>query len=171
MSQEKSEYVFITERLGFRWVDENDFENMLRLDLDPEVRKYLGGALTKETVRERLQKWLKLRHKTGFGVFVAENLANKEFVGRCGFYKMPDGKVAVGRVFLQKFCGEGLGTEAMFALLKWAERNITVDYIVATTSPYNIPARKSLENVGFQYYKAGAEDRMWRLYYKIELKK
>ena len=86
----QSEYLLSSERLGFRLLEDSDFENLKKLDMDPEVRaQFPDGVLTPEQVKERISKNKASYLENGFGDFAAVELGTGEFAGRAGFEDSP----------------------------------------------------------------------------------
>ncbi len=61
-----------TKRLYLRPVEADDFQDLCRLDRDPEVRSFFPeGALTVEQVQRELTRFIQEWQTIGFGMFVA----------------------------------------------------------------------------------------------------
>lgn len=170
--REKDNYIFTSERLGYRLIRENDFEDYVKLDSDPEIRTYFpNGTLTAEKIKENMKKNAAFFQKNGFGVFIAIELGSGEFVGRCGFGEIPGGEIEVGYVFLKKFWGKGFGTEALTALLQWAKQHIfVVDAIIAYTPVDHIASRRVMEKAGMRFYKKDIKDNQECIFYTMKLR-
>ena len=53
----RSNYLFTSKRLGFRLIEDTDFNALKELDMDPEVRaQFPEGVLTSEQIKERISK-------------------------------------------------------------------------------------------------------------------
>jgi hypothetical protein len=51
----QTEYLFSSEQLGFRLLEDTDIESLKRLDMDPEVRAHFpDGVLTSEEIKQRV---------------------------------------------------------------------------------------------------------------------
>lgn len=137
-----------TERLLLRSVRAGDDLMLTRIWTDPDVRRYMGGPLTPELVRQR----------------------NHDFVGKPGKYCVtlretgepigllglgPDrrsGQIEVSYGFLPEHWGRGYAREALRALLAWVfDRLPGTDVIVANTRSDNEPSRKLLRSVGAHF--------------------
>jgi RimJ/RimL family protein N-acetyltransferase len=130
----QSELILNSERLGFRLLEESDFENLKKLDLDPEVRAHFPeGVSTPEQIRERISKNRACFAENGFGDFAVTESETGRFVGRAGFGLIEGGEIEVGYVFLKEYWGQGLAQEALRALLAWAKQSLSAHRILAYT--------------------------------------
>jgi hypothetical protein len=98
----QSEYLFSSKRLGFRLIEDTDFDALKDLDMDPEVRTHFPeGILTPEQIKERISKNKVSHQENGFGDFAVLDLKTRQFVGRAGFALTQGGDIEVGYVFLK----------------------------------------------------------------------
>jgi [ribosomal protein S5]-alanine N-acetyltransferase len=130
-------------------------------------------VLDAEQVKASIEKNIEFFKKNGFGVFIAIELESGEFAGRCGFGKfLPTGEIEVGFLFLKKFWGKGLASEALSALIEWAKQNIhSVSTIIAYTTIDHHASQRVLQKAGMQFYKRDVQDGKECVFYKIELRK
>ncbi len=168
----KKNYIFTSERLGYRLLKASDFADYFKLDSDPQVRAFFpNGHLNAEEVRANIEKNINFFNKNGFGVFIAIELATGEFVGRCGFGAIDTGEIEVGYVFLKKYWGKGLASEALSALLAWAEHNIQiVKQIIAFTPIEHTASQRVMQKAGMQFYKQAIHYGTTCVFYQKELR-
>ncbi len=142
------------------------------MDSDPKVRSfYPNGVLNGNQVKANMKKNTDFFKSNGFGAFIAIELSSGEFVGRCGFGKLSTGEVEAGYTFLPKFWGRGLATEALIALLKWAQQNIySVDTIVAYTPKEHIASQRVMQKAGMEFYKTEISEIETCVFYKMKLR-
>ena len=173
MTNQNGKFIFTSDRLGYRLLNENDLGDYLKLDSNPEVRKYFPtGVLDGDKVKENIYKNIEFFKSNGFGVFIAIELKSGEFVGRCGFGKIPTGEIEVGYVFLSKFWGNGLVSEGLIAMLKWANEHIhSVESIIAYTPEDHIASQRVMQKAGMKFSKKEFKDGEELIYYKIDLRK
>lgn len=172
MIEKNNEYIFTSERLGYRLLKESDFNDYLTLDSNPEVRAFFpNGTLDAEKVKKNIKKNIDFFKSNGFGVFIAIELSTGEFVGRCGFGEIPSGEIEVGYVFLPKFWGRGLATEALIALIQWAKENIhSTDIIIAFTPVDHTASQRVMQKAGMEIYKKDIKDGDECVFYIIDLR-
>jgi ribosomal-protein-alanine N-acetyltransferase len=150
------EFLFTSERLGIRLLDDGDFEDLKKLDMDPEVRAHFpDGVSTPVEIKEWISKSRTTYAEKGFAVFAVIELASGRFAGRAGFSQMEDGEVEVGYVLLPDFWGRGLAQESLRALLSWAKRNISVPRIIAYAPEPHAASFNVMKKSGMTYFKTG----------------
>jgi RimJ/RimL family protein N-acetyltransferase len=145
--------VLETERLTLRQFTEADLENLVALDSDPEVMRYLnGGVPTPRAVIERdiLPRFIQSYTPGGFGFWAITAKASGSFLGRVGL--LPDdersGEATLGYRLLRVAWGKGYATEAARALLSVAFREAGVQRVTATTYQDNRASRRVMERLG-----------------------
>ena len=150
----QSEYLFSSKRLGFRLIQDADFDALKELDMDPAVRAYFPeGILTPELIKERISKNRATFRDNGFGDFAVVDLDSGQFSGRAGFARMESGDIEVGYVFLKRCWGRGLAQESLRALLVWAKDNLDVPRIVAYAPRQHSASLNVMKKSGMQYFK------------------
>jgi RimJ/RimL family protein N-acetyltransferase len=152
MSQ--SEYLFSSKRLGFRLIEDTDFDTLKELDMDPAVRAHFPeGVLTPAQIKKRISKNKASFRANGFGDFAVVDLENGQFTGRAGFAPIEGGDIEVGYVFLKRCWGRGLAQESLRALLAWARDNLDVPRIVAYAPRQHSASFNVMKKSGMQYFK------------------
>lgn len=147
-------FIVTSERLGFRLLEDGDFEDLERLDMDPDVRAHFPeGVSTPEKIRKHIETSREGFARHGFSDFAVVELENGRFVGRAGFGKLPDGEVEVGYVLLEEYWGRGLAQEALRALLEWAGKNLTVERILAYAPTDHHASLNVMKKCGMRYLK------------------
>jgi len=149
-----------TERLQLRDITTDDASYILAQLNDPGWIKYIGdrGIRTVEEAEAYIRdKIIKQYIDEGFGMFLVATMkghVEEKIIGQCGLVKR-DGLeyVDIGFAFLEEHCGKGYGTEAALAVRKLAFNEYKLEKLAAITTEDNVPSRKLLENIGFQYIK------------------
>jgi RimJ/RimL family protein N-acetyltransferase len=150
----RSKYLFTSTRLGFRLIEDADFDALQELDMDPEVRaQFPEGVLTSEQIRERISRNKLSFQKNGFGDFAVVDIESGEFVGRAGFAPFDGSEIEVGYVLLRQFWGRGLAQESLRALLNWAKQNLDIPRIVAYAPRQHAASLNVMKKSGMQYFK------------------
>ena len=150
----RSEYLFSSKRLGFRLIEDADFEMLKELDTDPAVRAHFPeGPLTPEQIKDRISMNKASYRENGFGDFAAIELETGQFAGRAGFAPIDGGEIEVGYVFLRRFWGRGLAQESLRTLLNWAGHNLDVPRIVAYAPREHSASFNVMKKSGMRYFK------------------
>lgn len=117
---------------------------------DPEVmaiRKY--GVLDAEAARGQLRRMIVHWTTYGFGMWVLEELASREFVGECGLRWLEDNSdVELSYGLYARFRGRGLATEAARAALDFGVDVLGLERIVALSRGDNVVSHRVLEKLG-----------------------
>ncbi len=151
-----------TRRIALREFMPADFDDLYRLDSDPQVMRYLndGQPLTHAEVRDALNRALGYyAHYHGLGVWHASLRDSGEFIGWfCLKYCPPTCDVEVGYRLLPRAWGKGLATEGARALVHHAFTTLGLFRIIGVTNPDNRASQRVL-------MKCGLHDQGWARYY------
>jgi RimJ/RimL family protein N-acetyltransferase len=149
-------HVFLeTERLVLRWLTTADADNLLELDSDPAVIRFLsGGTPTPRDVIEHeiLPRFLRDSERyDGFGVWAAIEQSTGDFLG--WFSLRPHdggnpGEVTLGYRLRQTAWGKGYATEGARALIRKGFTELGVRRVIATTYQDNLASRRVMEMAG-----------------------
>jgi RimJ/RimL family protein N-acetyltransferase len=150
-----------TARLTLRRFTPVDADNLVELDSDPAVMRYLtGGAPTPREVIERdiLPRFIRssARHD-GFGTWAASEKASGVFVGWFGFQPREDGdrsEAHLGYRLRRAVWGQGLATEGARALVRKGFTELGVERVVATTYQDNLASRRVMEKAGLRLVRS-----------------
>jgi RimJ/RimL family protein N-acetyltransferase len=146
-----------TERMRLRRFAPTDLDNLVQLDSDPEVMRYLsGGVATPRDVIEREILPAFMRFDAAdhpFGVWAA---AEKESQGFLGWFslRLMDESAALGYRLHRAAWGRGYATEGVRALIERAFRETAIERIVATTYEENLASRRVMEKAGMMFVRA-----------------
>ena len=156
-----------TLRLTMREFTAADFDDLLRLDSDPRVLKYINGGkpMSRDEVGAAVQRvtgYYALY--PGLGVWRASRRDNGAFIGwYCLKYCPPTTDVEVGYRLLFNAWGKGFATEGARALVDYGFRRLGVMRIIGVTHPGNKASQHVLQ-------KSGLRDAGWGRYYNRRLR-
>lgn len=149
-----------TERLILRQFNEGDVDNLVRLNSDPEVMKYLtGGAPTprEEIEQDYLPAYLDYHKRfEGYGFWAATEKESGEFVGWFHFRPQPDcppDEPELGYRLVKSAWGKGYGTEGSRALIRKGFTELGVQRVVASTMAVNTGSRRVMEKSGLKFVR------------------
>lgn len=154
-----------TERMNLRRLTDADTENLIALDSDPAVMRFLGnGQPTPRLVIERgtLPRMLGCYDRyAGLGYWAAESKSEGEFLG--WFELRPQGngpfdEVELGYRLRSDAWGWGYATEGAAAVISKGFREFGVRKVFATTMAVNTPSRRVLEKCGMRCIRTYYED-------------
>ncbi|WP_405891201.1 GNAT family N-acetyltransferase [Streptomyces sp. NBC_00133] len=153
-------YFLETDRLALRPVTEADTDQLLALDNDPEVMRFINGgrATTPEAIRaDSLPRFL--HHYPCLdnrGFWAAEERTTGSFLGWFVFRPLEDHSAALvelGYRLGRAAWGRGYATEGAHALLRKGFTELGVQRVTANTMTVNARSRRVMEKVGLRYVR------------------
>ena len=164
--------VQVTARLTLRQFTQEDADNLLALDGDPRVMRFLDPT-TKSRAQIRAQVLPRFlayyRRHGGFGFWAAHTRSDGGFIGWFGLRPVtpaaaamvdwpdaPPGDIAVASLGYRlrvSAWGRGYATEGAQALVRRAFSELGVSQVVATTMAVNSASRRVLEKAGLRYVR------------------
>ena len=148
-----------TARIKLRHFELRDAPDLLRMDTDPEVMRYLEPpdyTLEKEEmvvgkVREYYERY------PGYGAFTAELIETGQYVGWFSLKHLhPPAKsdeIEIGYRMLPEFWGQGLATEVASSLVHYGFNNFPLEFICGVTHPDHIASQRVLQKAGMSFRK------------------
>lgn len=144
-----------TERLILRRFTESDVDNLVELDADPEVMRYIsGGAPTPREVYEddRLPRYLWYYEQfTGYGFWAAVEKSTGDFLGWFHF-RPPEGapfdEPELGYRLRKSAWGKGYASEGSRELIRKGFTELGVRRVFAETMVVNAGSRRVMEKCG-----------------------
>lgn len=147
---------FETPRLRLRPLGAADLDDLIRLDRDPEVMRYVGSpagvrprAETEERARTRIRESEAGVHEP-LGVWGVEEWPDRTFHGVAALIRMPTGDVELAYRLVRTAWGQGIATEAAGALVAHGLRTVGLPRLVAVTYPANHASQRVLDKLGFE---------------------
>lgn len=150
-------YFLTTERLNFRAVCLEDAAFILKLVNQASFKTNIGdkGVTDLFSAQEHIHtSYLSQYEKLGFGLYLLVEKSTAQPIGVCGlvkrdFFDFPD----IGYALLETVAGKGYATEAAKAVLAYAKKELSIDKVLAITSPDNIGSQRVLEKLGLTFQK------------------
>jgi ribosomal-protein-alanine N-acetyltransferase len=147
---------FQTARLRAERLDEQHLADVARMNADPRVMGWLGGAGTEaETLvwlRDRVGEMWR-RQRMGLYALFATDAADA-FVGRAGLRRVEiEGvdEIELLYALTAESWGRGYATEIGAALVALAFARLEAPSVIAYTMPHNVRSRHVMEKLGFVY--------------------
>lgn len=166
------EYIIETERLRFRKLTDNDFDNLKSILSNPETMKYYPEPYDDAGVNKWI-KWCKACYeKRGFGLWALE-LRDGTFIGDCGItLQNIDGQEVfeIGYHINSLYWRKGYGSEAARASKKWFFENTEYDEVYSYMNADNLGSRGVAINNGMKFIKEYYKDNEHLAVYKITKK-
>lgn len=151
----KKEYIFKSERLGFRNWTENDLAEFARLNADPEVMKHFPKPLTEKETAGFIDRLRKHYAKNGYNYFATEILESRELIGFIGLafqeYKTDfTPAVDIGWRLKKSAWGNGYATEGAKRCLEFAFNELKLDRIISTCTEKNSNSENVMRKIGME---------------------
>ncbi len=152
------DYLFTSERLGFRNWQNSDFDAFAAMNADADVMQFFPKILNGEGSVRLMQRLAQHFDEKGYTYFVVDILETSEcigFIGMCNQkYEAPFTPcVDIGWRLAKPFWGKGYATEGAKRCLEYAFETLHLKKIYAVASTINLPSIRVMEKIGMQ--KAG----------------
>ena len=141
-----------TARLRLRRLRPSDEPDLVALDSDPDVMRYVGSPAGVKNAAETLER---ARQRIGadhgpLGFWRVESRADGEFYGLGALIRMPSGDdVELAYRLIRRAWGRGIATEAAAALIDHAFGTLGLSRLVAVSYPENQASQRVLDKLGF----------------------
>jgi len=142
-----------TARLQLRRWRSSDSQPFRAMNADPRVMEFMPGLLSPRESDDLIARIEQHLERHGFGLFAAELLQEKTFIGFIGLsvpaFDAPfTPAVEIGWRLAFDQWGHGLATEAARAVVRHAFQSAGLDSLVSFTVPKNLRSRRVMENIG-----------------------
>jgi RimJ/RimL family protein N-acetyltransferase len=149
-----------TDRLLLRRFIMDDVDNIVALDGDPEVMRYISGGLPtprEEIATDILPTWLGYYDRfAGYGFWAAQEKSSGEFLGWFHFRPPPGHEpddVELGYRLRKSAWGKGYATEGSRALIAKGFDDLGVRRVFAFTMVVNVASRRVMEKAGLKFVR------------------
>ena len=149
------EYLFQSERLGFRnWID-SDTPKMIDISSDPDVMEFFPSIATKIQTIEFINRMKLMYIEKGYCYFAVDQLKDESFIGFIGLcYQTYESQftpsVDIGWRLNKKYWNNGLATEGAKKCLDYGFNKLGLKNIIATTPIINIKSIRVMEKIGME---------------------
>ena len=149
-----------TERLVLRRFTEDDVDNLVELDSDPEVMRFITGG--RPTTRNEIENDLLpaflgyYERYAGYGFWAAIDKSTGQFLGWFHF-RPPDADrpedVELGYRLRRSAWGKGYAAEGSRALIDKGFTELGVQRVFASTMVVNVASRRVMEKAGLRFVR------------------
>jgi len=154
-----------------RRMEISDVDDLLGIFSDPVAMRHYPATKSRAEAKEWVRWTLESYRNHGFGQWVAVLKGTGEFAGQCGLTVQEiEGteEVEIGYLFLRRFWGRGLATEAARACRDYGFDRLGYDRLISLIGPDNLPSRRVAERVGLTLEKEIERRGMRMCVYAIE---
>jgi RimJ/RimL family protein N-acetyltransferase len=158
-----------TPRLVLRRFTMADVDNLVSLDADPDVMRYVTGGITtsrEEIETEILPDWLTYYEQfDGYGFWAAIEKPSGEFLGWFHFYPQEGAsdEAVLGYRLRKSAWGQGYATEGSRALIRKGFTEFGVRHVIAEAMAINLASRRVMEKSGLKFVRTFHSDWPYRI--------
>ena len=134
-----------TERLIIRPATEADVDDLVSMDADPEVMRFLKGG--RPTSRPDVITWVE---QSVDHPWIADDRATDEFLGVLAFHPIT---YEIGWRFRRAVWGRGLASEGARAIVDAAFSTLDAPRVWAQTMTVNMRSRRVMERCGMRFVR------------------
>jgi RimJ/RimL family protein N-acetyltransferase len=142
---------FTTQRLIAEKLHQNHLDDLVRLHLDSDASRFLGGVRSPEVTKTYLETSIAHWDQYGFGLW-ALRTQDGLFAGRAGIRHIlveDAPEVEIAYTFRQEFWGQGFASEITGALVDIGFRHLSLSSLVGVVFTEHAASRRVLEKSGF----------------------
>lgn len=147
-----------TDRLVLRQFTLDDVDNLVELDSDPEVMRFLTGgkATPRATIERRIRQLMDYDRYPGYGRWAVQESASGDFVGWFELERGEDtapGVAELGYRLRRSVWGKGYAGEGSRALIHKGFGELGMERVFALTMVVNTKSRRVMEKSGLTYVR------------------
>lgn len=151
-----SNYIFISDRLGFREWSIDDLDAMSEICADKEVMEYFPSTLSREQTNELIAKRQRKFIENGFCYFAVEIIETKELIGFIGIEKQDyDARfespfIDIGWRLKRSTWNKGYATEGAKRCLQYAFEALNLPVIYSIATEKNVKSMHVMKKIGMK---------------------
>lgn len=148
-----NEYIFQSERLGFREWKNTDSLPFSKMNMDLEVMEFFPRILTKVESNNLVEKIKLMFAEYNYGLYAVDRLDSNEFMGFIGFWH-PNFEseftpcIEIGWRIKRQEWNNGFATEGASRCLKFGFENLNFSEVVSLTSTVNLKSERVMKKIG-----------------------
>ena len=155
----KKDYIFKSERLGFRNWKTTDLEAFAMINADLDVMEYFPKPLTTHETLTFIDILKKHCHDNGYTYFATEVLETRELIGFIGLkYQDYETKYTpatdIGWRLKKSAWGNGYATEGAKRCLEYAFVDLNLEKIISVFTEKNIKSERIMKKIGMKKLEA-----------------
>ena len=149
-----------TARLQLRTFKTSDVDAMTLINQDPKVMKYFPAVGDRAQTMKLIERIMTHQEKFGYSLYAVEIKSTAKMIGFVGLlyrtqvdfdtHFVPS--VEIGWRLSSQHWNQGYATEAAFAVLHYAFKQLNLNEVVSFTVPQNLASRRVMEKIGLKHY-------------------
>jgi ribosomal-protein-alanine N-acetyltransferase len=146
-------YEFESDRLGFRFWNDEDSVPFSRMNANNKVMQYFPSVLNKEQSDKFIERIMDHFKDYGYGLWAVDIKETHDFIGFIGFYTAKFEScftpcVEIGWRLDEKFWNKGYATEGAIKCLDYGFNILGLNDIFSFTSKINKPSINVMKKIG-----------------------
>lgn len=150
-----SNYLFTSERLGFRNWNDSDIDNMSAVNNDPDVMEFFPALVTRDQTADFIKRMQAMFAEKMYCYFAVDELTSGNF---CGFIGLCDQNYEasftpctdIGWRLGKKYWNKGYATEGAKRCLEYGFSEIKLAKINAVSTLLNVKSILIMEKIGMK---------------------
>ncbi len=147
----EAEAAIQTVRLSLRLTADTDRDELIALERDAEVMRFITGGLPQPPEISEDQAGYLMPRGGEADVWATFEMATGTFVGWFSLRRCGAKTATLGYRLRRSVWRQGYGSEGASALINYGFRTLGLDLIVATTMAVNLGSCRVMENAGLAY--------------------
>lgn len=153
-----SNYIFTSERLGFRNWTNADIDKMAEINANTKVMEYFPSTQEIEQTKSFINRMQQLYTNKGYCYFAVDTLHDGKFIGFIGIAEQDFAAdftpcIDIGWRLHPDFWYNGFATEGANSCLSYATKILNIEKIYAIAPIINLKSIKVMEKIGMSYIK------------------
>lgn len=149
-------YIFTSERLGFRNWKSEDLKVMAAMNADNSVMEFFPNTQTEQMTAIFIENMQQLFSERGFCYFAVETLEDKQLIGFIGtayqtYETFFNPSVDIGWRLSPSAWGKGYATEGAKRCLKYAFETLKLEKVLAVAPAINEKSIAVMKKIGMKY--------------------
>jgi len=148
--------IFETERLMTRTQTMGDYSDLVLMQGDSEVMRFITGvAMSEEETLKKLQRDLKQYQEKDPWITVMAVILKEtgDFIGTIALYKEENSEWQIGYRFLPAYWGKGYGEEVLSGFLHHLSKHSELKKVYGTVDKQNTASVRVMEKAGMKYIR------------------
>lgn len=147
------EYIFTSNRLGFRNWNKDDLPLFERLNSNPTVMRYFPKVLSDKASAKLMTKFTNHFEENGFTYYAVDMLSNSKFIGFIGLqhqsYSAPfTPAIDIGWRLLPNAWNKGYATEGALSCIAYAFNELKLSKLVSVCPKSNKTSERVMQKAG-----------------------
>lgn len=152
------DYLFTSDRLGFRQWEDRDIEPLHQINTDPRVMEYFPAIQTREQTSEFVLRMQAEYSNEGYCYFAVDALATMELIGFIGlsqktFVSDFTPCTDLGWRLTHEYWNQGFATEGARRCLQFAFQDLQLQSVKAIAPAANARSVRVMQKIGMRLIK------------------